>query len=159
MPKQPILLTDAIGPPALVRAGLDQLPAIVRAQGERASRPFIEFFAASIRNRNTRAAYARAVKSSSTGAKSVGWSCMTSKRSQWQLTWSSSARSCPNPRSSSTWLPAASSWITRSPGGVLEVKSGGLGPRSQIRGEARQDPGFVVRRGLPVCSIRLKALL
>jgi site-specific recombinase XerD len=38
------------------------LPAIVHAQGERASRRFIEFFTASIRNRNTRMAYARAVK-------------------------------------------------------------------------------------------------
>ncbi len=35
---------------------------LVRAAGERASRRFIEFFTASIRNRNTRAAYARAVK-------------------------------------------------------------------------------------------------
>ncbi len=34
----------------------------MRAQGERASRRFIEFFTASIRNRNTRMAYARAVK-------------------------------------------------------------------------------------------------
>ena len=63
MRKQPIILTDEIvPPPALVRAGLDALPAIIRAQGERASRRFIEFFTASIRNRNTRAAYARAVK-------------------------------------------------------------------------------------------------
>ena len=49
-------------PPAFVRAGLDALSAIIRAQGERASRRFIEFFTANIRNRNTRAAYARAVK-------------------------------------------------------------------------------------------------
>ena len=63
MPKPPILLTDEIKPtPALIRAGIDVLPAIVRAHGERASRRFIEFFTASIRNRNTRAAYARAVK-------------------------------------------------------------------------------------------------
>ncbi len=63
MPKQPILLTDEIvPPPALVRAGLETLPVIIRAQGERASRRFIEFFTASIRNRNTRMAYARAVK-------------------------------------------------------------------------------------------------
>ncbi len=34
----------------------------MRAQGERASRRFIQFFTANIRNRNTRAAYARAVK-------------------------------------------------------------------------------------------------
>ena len=35
---------------------------MIRAQGERTSRRFIEFFTASIRNRNTRIAYARAVK-------------------------------------------------------------------------------------------------
>jgi hypothetical protein len=61
--KQPIILTDEIvPPPALVRAGLDALPPIIRARGERASRRFIEFFTADIRNRNTRGAYARAVK-------------------------------------------------------------------------------------------------
>jgi hypothetical protein len=61
--RQPIVLTDEIvPPPALVRAGLDALPSIIRAQGERASRRFIEFFTANIRNRNTRVAYARAVK-------------------------------------------------------------------------------------------------
>ena len=38
------------------------LPAIIAAQGERASRCFIEFFIATIRNRNTRMAYAHAVK-------------------------------------------------------------------------------------------------
>jgi hypothetical protein len=59
----PILLTDEIvPPPALVRAGLEVLPAIIRARGERTSRRFIEFFTASIRNRNTCMAYARAVK-------------------------------------------------------------------------------------------------
>jgi site-specific recombinase XerD len=63
VPKQPIILTDEIvPPPALIRAGLDALPAIVRARGERASRRFIQFFTANIRNRNTRMAYARAVK-------------------------------------------------------------------------------------------------
>jgi hypothetical protein len=62
-PKPPILLTDEIiPPPALVRAGLEALPAIIRARGERASRRFIEFFTASIHNRNTRMVYARAVK-------------------------------------------------------------------------------------------------
>ncbi len=60
---QPIVLTNEIvPPPALVRAGLDALPSIIRAQGERASRRFIEFFTANIRNRNTRMAYAHAVK-------------------------------------------------------------------------------------------------
>jgi hypothetical protein len=48
--KQPVItLTDEIvPPPALVRAGLDALPAIIAAQGERAIRRFIEFFTANI---------------------------------------------------------------------------------------------------------------
>jgi hypothetical protein len=63
LPKPPIVLTDEIVPPrALVRAGLETLPVIICAQGERASRRFIEFFTAGIRYRNTRMAYARAVK-------------------------------------------------------------------------------------------------
>jgi hypothetical protein len=63
MAKPPILLTEEIvPPPALVRAGLEALPAIIRGRGERASRRFIEFFTATIRNRNTRMADARAVK-------------------------------------------------------------------------------------------------
>src|SRR5258708_20695588 len=41
---------------------MDALPSIIRPHGERASRRFIEFFTANIRNRNTRMAYARAVK-------------------------------------------------------------------------------------------------
>ena len=49
MPQPPILLSEA-------------LPAIIRGRSGRASRRFIEFFTASIRNRNTRAADARAVK-------------------------------------------------------------------------------------------------
>ena len=63
MAKQPIILTDQIiPPPALVRAGLEMLPAAIAAHGERTGRRFIEFFTATIRNRNTRMAYARAVK-------------------------------------------------------------------------------------------------
>jgi hypothetical protein len=50
-----IILTDEIvPPPALIRAGLDALPMILRAHGERVTRHFIEFFTANIRNRNTR---------------------------------------------------------------------------------------------------------
>jgi len=63
MANQPIILSEEIiPPPALVRAGLETLSAIIRARGERASRRFIEFFTATIRNRNTWMAYARAVK-------------------------------------------------------------------------------------------------
>ncbi|MBV8774959.1 MAG: site-specific integrase, partial [Deltaproteobacteria bacterium] len=63
MAKEPIILSEEIiPPPALVRAGLESLPAAILAHGERAGRRFIEFFTATIRNRNTRMAYARAVK-------------------------------------------------------------------------------------------------
>jgi integrase/recombinase XerD len=41
--------------------GAIQLPAIIVVAGEHASRRFIEFFTANIRNRNTRAAYAHAI--------------------------------------------------------------------------------------------------
>jgi integrase/recombinase XerD len=61
--KEPIILTDeVVPPPALIRAGLDALPSTIRAQSERASRRFIEFFTANTRNRNRSMAYARAVK-------------------------------------------------------------------------------------------------
>src|SRR6202163_1030005 len=45
----------------LARAGLENLPAVIGRAGEAAAWRFVEFFAATIRNRNTRAAYARAV--------------------------------------------------------------------------------------------------
>jgi integrase/recombinase XerD len=45
----------------LTQVGLDSLPALVARAGERASWRFIEFFAANIRNKNTRAAYVQAV--------------------------------------------------------------------------------------------------
>jgi len=45
----------------LARVGLGRLPDLITAAGPRASRRFVEFFTANIRNRNTREAYARAV--------------------------------------------------------------------------------------------------
>jgi len=45
----------------LARAGLENLPAIISRSGVGASWRFIEFFTATIRNPNTRAAYAQAV--------------------------------------------------------------------------------------------------
>jgi integrase/recombinase XerD len=63
--QEPILLTDdsaIAAPPALVRAGLETLPAAIVAAGARTSERFIDFFTANIRNRNTRMAYAVAVR-------------------------------------------------------------------------------------------------
>ena len=46
----------------LTRAGFQALPALIERAGPKASRRFLEFFLANIRNKNTRAAYARAVR-------------------------------------------------------------------------------------------------
>jgi integrase/recombinase XerD len=43
------------------RVGLEYLPAVIIDAGENASRRFVEFFTANIRNKNTRMAYARAL--------------------------------------------------------------------------------------------------
>ncbi len=64
-PKEPIVLTadDVVAaPPALIRAGIEKLPATIAAAGAHTSERFIEFFTANIRNRNTRMAYALAVR-------------------------------------------------------------------------------------------------
>lgn len=50
-----------IPPRDLARTGLDSLPAAIGRAGEAAAWRFIEFFTATIRNKNTRAAYAEAV--------------------------------------------------------------------------------------------------
>lgn len=47
----------------LARAGMPSLPPIILAAGEKTARRFVEFFAATIRNKNTRVAYVHAVGS------------------------------------------------------------------------------------------------
>ena len=49
-------------PSPLSRAGMENLPATIADAGPKAGRRFVEFFTANIRNKNTRAAYAQAVK-------------------------------------------------------------------------------------------------
>src|SRR5688500_7247185 len=46
---------------SLARFGFDRLPRVITNAGERATRRFVEFFTANIRNKNTRLAYALAV--------------------------------------------------------------------------------------------------
>ena len=62
MAKEPIIFKRSNHTAARAGSRLESIPAIIRAQGERAGCRFIEFFTATIRNRNTRMAYARAVK-------------------------------------------------------------------------------------------------
>lgn len=49
-------------PKRLSAGDVATLPAVIRTAGERAAWRFLEFFTANIRNKNTRAAYARAVR-------------------------------------------------------------------------------------------------
>lgn len=53
-------MTTALSQARATIAGV-QVPAVLEASGEDAVRRFVEFFTATIRNPNTRAAYARAV--------------------------------------------------------------------------------------------------
>lgn len=64
-PKEPIVLTadDVVAaPPARMSAGIETLPAAIAASGAHTNGRFIEYFTANIRNRNTRMAYALAVR-------------------------------------------------------------------------------------------------
>ena len=56
-----VLPSPALPAPSLLASQAGVIPAIVAGAGERAARRFLEFFAATIRNPNTRAAYYRAV--------------------------------------------------------------------------------------------------
>lgn len=60
-------------PPALIRAGIETLPAAITAAGADTSERFIEFFTANIRNRNTQMAYALAVRQFFACASSEAW--------------------------------------------------------------------------------------
>jgi integrase/recombinase XerD len=130
-------------PPALVRAGLEALPVIIRAQGERASRRFIEFFTASIRNRNTRMAYARAVKQffdwcDDRGLKMEEIEAITVATYIEQL---GTTASKPTVKQHLAAIRQLFDYLTT--GGVLEVN-----PAASVRG-----PKYVVRRGkTPVLS-------
>lgn len=53
--------TQVVAARTVARVGFAVLPALITDAGERASERFVEFFTATIRNKNTRAAYARAV--------------------------------------------------------------------------------------------------
>ena len=144
--KQPIILTDEIvPPPALIRAGLDALPSIIRAQGERASRRFIEFFTANIRNRNTRMAYARAVK------QFFDW-CDKRKLELKEIDPLSVAAyieqlgveaSKPTVKQHLAAIRKLFDYLTT--GGILELQPSKFRARAQVRGQARQDAGIVGR--------------
>lgn len=54
------IIIPIVEPKKLARIGIDTLPALILNAGKEATRAFLEFFVSSIRNGNTRLAYARA---------------------------------------------------------------------------------------------------
>lgn len=60
--KHPMSTEVVILPPRqLARIGFESLPPVIARAGEDATRRFVEFFTANIRNKNTRKAYVRAL--------------------------------------------------------------------------------------------------
>jgi site-specific recombinase XerD len=56
-----IMTGDVLGDDGIIAEGIAVVPVQVAAAGDQAARRFVEFFTANIRNRNTRASYARAI--------------------------------------------------------------------------------------------------
>ena len=132
--RQPIILTDEIvPPPALIRAGMDALPSIIRAQGERASRRFIEFFTANICNRNTRMAYALRSGNSSTGASNEAWLLDGIRPRTVAAYIEQMRRRLRSRRLSSTWRPSGNC-STTGHGRNPAVEPRGCGAQTQICG-------------------------
>src|SRR6266849_1709545 len=149
-PKEPIVLTadDVVAaPPALIRAGIETLPATIAAAGAHTSERFIEFFTANIRNRNTRMAYALAVRqffdwvratrlaAGRYQANDRGRLHRAARRRDGQAVGQTASGRRP-----ATLRLLGYRWHPT-------VKPGRCGARSQVRGEARQASGSVGRPG------------
>jgi hypothetical protein len=66
------LAGDLVPSPLLAaHSGGFPVPALIATAGEKASEHFLEFFAATIRNKNTRAAYMQAVAQFCVGARNM----------------------------------------------------------------------------------------
>ena len=74
-------LTACRAPSSLARIGIDRLPRLIADAGENASRRFVEFFVATIRNKNTRLAYARATRDFLEWCEARGFSRLAEVRS------------------------------------------------------------------------------
>ena len=79
-------LVPAVTRPPVVRTGSAgmALPAVIVDAGPVAVERFLEFFAASIANGRTRAAYGRAVGRSCRGVRLGAWACARSRRCTWR---------------------------------------------------------------------------
>lgn len=113
------------------------LPAIIADAGERAGKRFVEFFTATIRNRNTRRAYARAVGDflawcQQTGLSMIGIEPVHVAAYIEQLT---SERSAPTVKQHLAAITMMLDWMVT--GGILPFN-----PASSVRG-----PKHVVKRG------------
>jgi integrase family protein with SAM-like domain len=151
MAKEPILLSNEIAPtPALVRAGMDALPAAILAHGERTTRRFIEFFTATIRNRNTRMAYARAVKQFFDWREDHRLSLDDIEPIAIAAYIEQLGTSAAKPTVKQNLAAIRQLFDYLVTGGILLLNPAGSVRGSQICRDARQDAGAVRRRDAPV---------
>ena len=123
----------------------DRLPPMIACADDRTAWRFVDFFAVTIRNPNTREAYYRAVSRFMAGANSTDSTGSTpSGPSTSRLTWSSS----PLPPLRKT-APLGDQQVLRLDGlgRHTRYQPGNVGPETQTRRQGRQDPGPQRRPG------------
>jgi hypothetical protein len=150
MSKEPIVLTagDAVAaPPALIRAGLETLPAAIAAAGAHTSERFIEFFTANIRNRNTRMAYAFAVRQFFDWCeqRGVGLDAIKPTSVAAYIEQLGAGMAKPSVKQHLAAIRQLFDYLVT--GGVLPSNPAGAVRGPQVRGKARQDSRAVSRPG------------
>ena len=155
-PSPPLTVQHSPAPPALLVPGgwrIEGLPRTVRAGGPSAERRLLEFFTAEISNPNTRLAYATAA------GRFFRW-CETRNLALREITPFAVATyieemqdAMPTHRQAAPLSPPGPARLPgRGPGPALEPCR--TGPRTQIRGQARQDPGALPPARPAPCSTR-----
>src|SRR5712692_8880920 len=151
-PKEPIVLTadDVVAaPPALIRAGIEPLPAAIAAAGAHTRERFIEFFTANIRNRNTRMAYALAVRQFFDWCEQRGLrlDAIRPTTVAAYIEQIGIVMAKPSVKQHLAGIRQLFDYLVT--GGILPSNPAGASARTQVRGKARQDSGSVAgeRRG------------
>ncbi len=119
----------------LARAGFSALPSSIVEAGEKATRRFLEFFTATIRNKNTRLAYARAVAQFFAWCEERGVNLATLQPMVVAAYIERHPAAVPTVKQHLAAIRMLFDWMVT--GGVLP-----LNPASSVRG-----PKYIVRRG------------
>jgi hypothetical protein len=150
MPKEPIVLTtdDMVAvPPALIRAGIETLPAAIGAAGAHTSERFIEFFTTNIRIRNTRMAYVLAVRQFFDWCeqRGLGLDAIRPTTVAAYIEQLSAGLAEPSVKQHLAAVRQLFDYLVT--GGILPSNPAGAVRGPKVRGKARQDSGAVGRPG------------